>query len=457
MKKTFSLGLMISWLCCFNAWGQTIVNTDMKSIFIAAENIRQHLPVEKLYMQLDKPYYNLGDTLRFKSYLLNADFFTPSTRSGLLYVELDDAANRMVKQMMVPVTLGVSWGDIVLDETEIPQGSYTLRAYTNWMRNFGEDYIFKKDIYISPVNGGSRLIRADFKLDSIAGKSKVQASLRFTDLNKNAIRLKDMQLRVMNGRHNLFKDKASTGMDGTIDVNFDVTDKTSVKNLSILANETGKGADTVMLTIPVTFNRPENTDLQFMPEGGHLVAGIATQIGFKAIGEDGKWTAISGNIYNSKQQEVATFRSDYQGMGNFELLPQAGESYTAKVTLPNNISKSYPLPAVKSSGTAIRVSTKGNDSLKIIVTATSDLASVNYYLIGQSRGVVCYAAHFNLINGAATNEVAKSAFPTGIARFTLFNNANLPLNERIVYINHKDDLQISVNSNKSAYTTRDSV
>ncbi|MDB5114942.1 MAG: hypothetical protein JWQ79_434, partial [Mucilaginibacter sp.] len=121
MKKTFLIGLMISGLCFFKAWGQAQVNTDMKSIFTAVENMRQHLPIEKLYLQTDKPYYNLNDTLCFKAYLLNADYLTPSAKSLMLYTELDDAAGRMVKRMMVPVISGISWGNMALDETEIPQ------------------------------------------------------------------------------------------------------------------------------------------------------------------------------------------------------------------------------------------------------------------------------------------------------------------------------------------------
>src|ERR1700748_1035942 len=84
-----------------------LVSHTPKTILAALDSFKNRLPIEKLYLQTDKPYYATGDTLRFKSYLLNADYLTPSERSGLLYVELDDAANHMVKQIMVPVTLGI--------------------------------------------------------------------------------------------------------------------------------------------------------------------------------------------------------------------------------------------------------------------------------------------------------------------------------------------------------------
>ncbi len=434
-------------------------NANLKDLVASLTSIRNKLPIEKLYLQIDKPYYTLGDTLHFKSYLLNADFLTRSARSGLLYIELDNAANKMVKQVMVPITSGISWGDMALDEMEISEGSYTLRAYTNWMRNFGEDYIFKKNIYISALSGSSTLVNAVFKLDSIAGKNRVQASLHFTSMDKNPLRLKDMQLRVMNGRRTLVKDKSSTDMDGSMAVNFDVADKTSIQNLTIQAQQTGKGADTATLIVPVIISRIENTDVQFMPEGGNMVASILSKVGFKAIGEDGKATDINGKIVNSHQQEIVTIKSTRKGMGSFELTPQAGESYTAIINVSNKITKTYSLPQVKPAGTAIRVTSKGNDSLEVTLSATQNLimTGATYYLIGQSRGVVCYAASIKFTETNIKKILSKELFPTGVTRFTLLDQNNQPLNERIVYIDHRDNLKVSVNSNKAVYSLRDSV
>ncbi len=110
-------------------------------------------------------------------------------------------------------------------------------------------------------------------------------------------------------------------------------------------------------------NRPEKTDLQFMPEGGNLVAGITTKVGFKAIAEDGKGVALAGKIYNSKQQEITAFKTIHAGMGSFELTPQAGESYHAKITLPKGIQKDYPLPLASLTGTALGIKATDNDSL----------------------------------------------------------------------------------------------
>ncbi len=454
MKKVYLL-LTLFFLTA-TAFGQ--VNSGLMTTLSAVAGMRDRFPIEKLYLQTDKPYYTLGDTLRFKAYLLNADFLKPAKRSGLLYIEIDNGYGTCVKRIMAPLISGLSWGDIAFDDKLFTEGSYTLRAYTNWQLNFGEDYIFKKDIYISALSG-STLVKATFKLENGVEKDKVSASLYFAGLNRAPMRLKDMQLKIMNGKHNLFKNNATTDMSGSLDVNFDLADKTAIKNLSIQVQELGKGTDTAKLSIPVILNRAENTDVQYLPEGGNLVAGILTKVGFKAIGEDGKSTEITGKVLNSKQLEVATFKSVHKGIGVFEMTPQTGETYTAQVTLPGNVVKSYPLPAVNPTGTAMRINPKGKDSLEIVLTATPDLLASNagYYLFGLTRGLVCYTALISFKSPVVKKVVGKNMFPGGIAHFTLLNNASQPLNERIVYIDHNNNLQIIIASHKPVYTTRDSI
>jgi hypothetical protein len=63
---------------------------DLLRITAPLDSFSRRLPVEKVYLHMDKPYYNIGDTLWFKAYLVDGIHLAPSKRSGLLYVELDD-------------------------------------------------------------------------------------------------------------------------------------------------------------------------------------------------------------------------------------------------------------------------------------------------------------------------------------------------------------------------------
>ena len=426
-------------LLCNNSYGQVAAN-KLKIYTTALENLRQGKPIEKLYLQTDKPYYSAGDTLRFKGYLLNADFLTPALSSGLLYVELDDEAGKSAKRIMVPVISGMAWGDMALDSTEVPDGNYTLRAYTSWMRNFGEDYVFKKNITVARSAYNPLLVKSNFKQNS----NKIEGELQFSLLDGRIQAFKDVELKVMSGRKNLSKDKLVTGIDGTVTFNISAPD--NAEKISIQARTGGNG----VMNIPVSINRRENTDVQFMPEGGQLVAGLPVKVGFKAIGEDGKGVSVAGKVYDSKGNAMASFISTHAGMGNFEFTPAAGETYLASV---DGIFKRYALPVVNAAGTVLAVRFAGKDSLLINVSATS--AAKTYYLIAQSRGVVCYA---QAISGSSlTKVIAKKLFPTSIVRFSLISSDNQPVNERIVFVNHKDDMRIAVDPQKKTYSIRDSI
>jgi hypothetical protein len=452
LKRLCLLALIL--LCTKFAFCQSKANLD--SLIRSAESFRKQLPIEKLYLRLDKPGYTQGDTIWFKAYLFDADYFKSSPRSGLLYVELDDN-NRPVKRMMIPVISGLSWGNIALDDRDVPPGAYTLRAYTSWMLNFGEDYVFKKNIFVSPLDGLPRVVKTAFRETAADGKSNIDARLQLLNISGEPQRLKDMQFQVTDGKRSLLKNKSATDVEGKVSLNFSLSaERARSKNLLIQAREVVNGDTTAALNIPVNLNKPENTDLQLMPEGGSLTAGLVNRVGFKAIGEDGKSVNVSGKIVNDKQQTVATFRSLHAGMGSFEFTPQAGETYTAAMDLPNGASKNYPLPAVQATGTNLRVDKLAPDSLQVRVAVRDD-ASTGYYLIGESRGVICYAAHVPAGSLTVNKHMAAGIFPTGVARFTLLNLAGEPRNERILYIDHQDALKIDASTDKPVFAPHDSV
>ena len=444
------------WLFAASTFAQTdkqvITDAGLKQTIRAFTSFRGVKPIEKLYIQTDKSYYTTGDTLRFKAYLLNADYLTPSNHSGLLYVELNDTEAQNVKRIMVQVTDGLAWGEIVLNAKDIPEGIYTLTAYTNWMRNYGDDYVYKQNITVSKITADVVTVKTNFKQQG----NRVEAKIQFASLDGKLQVLRDMDLKVMAGKKNLFKDKFITGIDGSLQFNFEVPENTSVKDLSIKAQDISKinNEPGPVLTIPVTLNRAENTDIQFMPEGGDLVAGVKSKVGFKAIGEDGKGVNFSGKVIDSKGQAVADIATTHAGMGSFTFIPQANETYAAKF---NGINKTYSLPVINSIGTTLSITNKSADSLQIAIT-NSTSATGTWYLIGQSRGVICFAETINLKKDQQKEKnIAKKLFATGITRFTLLNSTDQPVNERQVFINHNDGLKINVTPAKVSHGIRDSI
>jgi hypothetical protein len=79
-------------------------------------------------------------------------------------------------------------------------------------------------------------------------------------------------------------------------------------------------------------------------------------------------------------------------------------------------------------------------------------------LIGKARGITCYAAiiSFRDVN-YVHRKIAKSLFPSGITHFILMTTNRQPLNERLVFIDHHDELNIKMTTDLAEYNSRDSV
>jgi hypothetical protein len=105
---------------------------------------------EKVYVHTDRDYYVAGDDLWFAAYLVNGKSNYPMGTSNNLYVQLiaPGEKSKIVAREVIRVDSGFGHGDFHLSDSLV-SGTYHLRAYTNWMRNFGDNFIFEKNIYIT--------------------------------------------------------------------------------------------------------------------------------------------------------------------------------------------------------------------------------------------------------------------------------------------------------------------
>jgi hypothetical protein len=453
MQKTslvFKLAILFNFITVV-AFAQTPVQDNINQLISKITTYNNSMPVEKVFLQFDKPYYSTGDTIWFKGYLMN-EGIKYSTLSSRLYVELLNDSNAVVKRFVFPAALGLTWGSIPLDDAYVHDGTYTIRAYTNWMRNFGDDYFFKQGFYVNNQGDNTWLVN----IQPSVSANDVKLAVKFANVDGKTS-ANDLQLKVVNNKKVLLRSSAQTGSDGIMNANFTLPAQTNLKNLNVVVQD--KSDRTRSALIPVKVNRPQDIDIQFMPESGTLVAGVPSHIGFKAVGEDGKGVAVQGTVYDNDHNELAQITTLRYGMGAFDLAPQADKTYTAEITLPDGNKKTVPLPLPLKTGMVLNVrNTMNRDTIAVSIYNTADqVAGSKYYLIGMARGVVCYGALFSFASNHFSTRVAKSLFPTGITHFILLNAAEQPLNERITFIDHADNLKIDVKTDAQAFAPRDSI
>ncbi|PZX60138.1 TonB-dependent receptor-like protein [Algoriphagus ratkowskyi] len=198
----------------------------------------------------------------------------------------------------------------------------------------------------------------------------------------------------------------------------------------------------------------ETIALQFFPEGGNLVNGIMSKVGFKAIGTNGLGKVVSGKVYE-EDKEVATFESNQFGMGVFGLVPKVGMQYTA---LLDNSDEIVQLPKALDSGIILSVTNSPSTAdilLKVQASENSNLQTV--YLLAQTRGIVCASSQADLSKRVSFTRISKKEFPSGIAQITVLDENGNPLAERLVFIDHQDQVTITTSMSKTVFAPRELV
>jgi len=127
--------------------GFTSKDNRFQYIFNRLDKYVEEESPEKIYLHTDKQYYTSGETIWFKSYLLNGISHIPNTQSKVSYVELISPKDSILaRRTLYSDELGGA-GDIVV-APEWESGTYLLRSYTNYMRNDSAKRFFQKEIPI---------------------------------------------------------------------------------------------------------------------------------------------------------------------------------------------------------------------------------------------------------------------------------------------------------------------
>ena len=343
-------------ICFLNICDLSAQGLPVESLINAFQDYVDNHPVEKIYLHLDKPYYAAGEYMYFRAYLTDMDLSQENAKSGIIYVELSDAKKNLVKRVLLYSENHEFAGQIQLPDS-LPPANYHLRAYTNYMRNAGEDYFYHRDIYIG--------------------------------------------------------------------------NPTTPKQ-------------------EVTLGKAFDYQVKFFPEGGLLLSGLSCKVSFKALGNDGFGTDITGVLSDSEGKELLRFSSQHLGMGSFSFTPEKGKTYKVSV-LSNGMKKEYALPG---STEGLALSSRQDDKSVFLTIHSTNEKPDSVYIIGQSRNTVCYALNGFIENHEQKIRIDKTKFPTGIAQFTLFKDGK-PVSERLVFINRNDDLHVSIVPDKEEYGDRE--
>lgn len=387
---------------------------------------------EKIYLQTDAEVYTTDQTIWFDAAVVSSQGLRPTTLSGVLHVELIASDERVIQRKRIKLTAGRGAGSFQLNKS-ISQGIYLVRAYTEWNKNFGTDFI--APCYVRLFAASTEIDRTPitaFELhEKTPGDHWLHAQLMPTMLD--SAHKKDLTaFLTVDQRRDTLHIKEARGGNYLLDYPLP-----SGAALATLTIETQHG---MRFTRTVSV-RPDSIDLRFFAESGQLVQGIRSRVGIRIRDGMGSGAAVSGSIVDSRGDTVAPFRTNHLGIGSFVFTPAPQLTYHAVLDGAGKGLRHYPLPAVADTGLVLAVEPR--DTAIHLAVRTSGREDDTLRVEVSCRGALYYNIKGVPRNGLLAVDLPATDLPEGIIAFRVLDGHRRPVASRL-FFNHTSQNRLHV-------------
>lgn len=438
MKPKICCLLVAFSFCLLNLFSQSQTSPDW-SLFPHIKIPQQ----EKLYLHFDKPSYVAGERMWFRAYLANADTHKPDTSSCAVYVELINNADSLIQRIKVPHKHGVFAGSLLLSDV-LPEGTYTVRAYTNWMRNVGADFFYNQQFFV----GNSLTSQVSSTVNyRFVDKKTAFAEIEFKQGDKALANKKISYYLNLSGNSKSPKTITTSG-GGKISVEYNPSQIDIKKPLIHVAYIENTSQYERNIILP----EKDDFDCQFFPEGGELIPFQSNCIAFKAVKLNGYSANVSGAVYDKNNNKLTDINPTHLGMGRFYIYPDSGMQYYALVKNADGLEKRFELPKVNPKAVALQI-TQLNGKIEVGVKANVKPDSL-FLLVHSRTAMICNRLIKDISHPLVFN---KNELRAGIVSFYLADKRGRILSERVLFIRPNTLPKVDVQFDKQEYAKRELV
>lgn len=395
-------------------------------------------PQEKVHVQTDRSRYMGGDTIWLRAFVVDARTHQPVSVSRYLYIELKSPFDSLLCRTKIKELDGIYAGYVPLP-TSVPEGDYTLCAYTLFMGNAGEEYFFKKNVYVDSPFALESMINADFDREESGALS---VELAYCD------RRTGLMLPYDEMKYATFGGKCYRRSKGS--------EKVKVK---LKKEETRSGFLFVSFNNYQSYIRLSRDSGEYSvslhPEGGYLIPDTPCRVAFKALSELGMGEDISGVLLDDKNTELLSFETQYAGMGFFTFIPRPDSHYRVLCRNRAGVERICSFPAVTPDATVLRVSYPDRRSFTVSVASSESSACSPLRLVIHQRGKLLYTGEWS-----AEKEFLyfkKQDFPPGVLQVLLLDHSGNTLSERMLFVRDYTSHKVECISDRPSYDSRQKV
>lgn len=194
----------------------------------------------------------------------------------------------------------------------------------------------------------------------------------------------------------------------------------------------------------------------FFPEGGNLIAGIETKVGFRCYDKKGNPVDISATVTDVNRKVMTPVFSTRRGTGFFSISPQDTLTLYLQVSADSLHHRSFPLPVILSSGVSLALSEDEEHFRLKILNKTDNPGDARYFLTYEPLSGNTEKREIS--PGRETNVIFdRRLLPYGPAGVSIRDDKGSLSARRWVYNQALYNNMISVNSDKTEYSTREKV
>ncbi len=419
------------------------------------------------HVATDKPVYRPGEPVRFRATVLERFSLKPIVDGTPVRFRMTDARGGLAFEEIAVTDGGVVWADWVVPEgaaggawglaVESLDGGFPRATHDVMVRAYRAPRLKKQlELRRSSYGPGDEVV-ADLSVERAEGGAAAGATLRANATVDGAV---------------VASWTATADAGGAAVLRFTLPDEVSRGDaLLSVGVDDGGTVETVSEPVRVLVGKVE---VELFPEGGVLVAGLPSRVYLRARTPTGEPADASGRIEEIESgKTVARFETIHEGLGRFEVTPEAGRTYRIVVEEPAGVTAVAPpaepgapsveatLPAPEAEGFVIASAADVIDAagpMRLTVHSTRDQAPLA--VSAFCRGTL--VAQTTLVANRGANEVVlepRAALGPwgGVVRVTVYDRKLAPVAERLVYRSSGRQVRVAIEPDRAKHSPGDPV
>lgn len=180
----------------------------------------------------------------------------------------------------------------------------------------------------------------------------------------------------------------------------------------------------------ISFAKPEDGNIAFFPEGGHLVENLSCRVAFEIRDRQGLPVNGTGEL-SCGEECLCSVSTSQNGRGVFSLVAQPGKIYSLNLKDKRGRLYRQELPVAEKEGCSMRVTQSGK-SWCVTLNTTTSFAQDSLGIVLTAHGAL---KHVDVVAGSRSIYLSlpDSAIADGVNRVSVVNGAGQVLADRLFF------------------------